>query len=234
MGAAASVDGNEGLLTREEATVAIQIAFERTDTQEGRNHHHHHRLKISDIIKKADPVTNYVAWKDAYAKSFVPAKEPVGDKEWTGTLIDTFSPDFFDPKRKPWDPERKGRRFIDIGENGDICISGSDGDGSQWGRRFDKTTSVNPTISKGTSSDRKCSFLSKAPEDTDAKAGALNFIVELGTVLDGSIKCIRWTTLYEGKGGTFKGVVHPPSQAENFWCYVSDAKKEVKEEKVDV
>eukprot|EP00939_MAST-03C_sp_MAST-3C-sp1_P004396 g4396.t1 len=217
MGSAASLKhGDVRTFSKEEALAAVEIAFAKEYVAKNTN------LSVSDVMKAANVSENYVQWKKAYADCFVPAKgEECADENWTGTLVDTFSPDFSgDKMRKPWDPELRGRRYINIDEEGTLRISGTDGNGDQWGLRFDKTTTASPVITKCEGgSVRKCSFRCKAPENIDAKAGALEFIVELGTVF-GNQKCIRWTTLYEGKGGAFGEFTHPPNDAENFWCFV--------------
>lgn len=151
--------------------------------------------------------------KEEYAAAFIP-KEACSQADWTGTYIDMFSPDDTNPA---------SRRFIDLDtESGDLQVSADTG-GEKWGRRFDKTTSVNPVLASTDSPHiRKTSFLSKVPEDApiyaEAKAGALNFTLMMGTAL--GQKVIKWNGLYDGKGGEFGGTVIPPSDCDNFWRQV--------------
>mmetsp|Transcript_28216 Transcript_28216/g.51955 ORF Transcript_28216/g.51955 Transcript_28216/m.51955 type:complete len:553 (-) Transcript_28216:64-1722(-) len=153
-----------------------------------------------------------VLTKEDYGAAFVP-KETCSEADWLGTLVDMFSPDDTNPS---------SRRFIDLDkETGELQVSADTG-GEKWGRRFDKTTSVNPVMaSTEVPHIRKTSFLSKVPEDApiyaDAKAGALNFTLILGTAF--GQKVIKWNGLYDGKGGEFGGNTVPPCDCDNFWRF---------------
>ena len=140
--------------------------------------------------------------------------------------MDCFSPDYDTAERQPWEKETRSRRFVDDIE-GALCISGDHGPGAlgQWGRRFDPVSAVNPTLAPAADCDastRVASYLSKVPADApvraDAEAGALEFLVTLGTIE--GVKALRWSTTYRGSGGKFGAHTFPPDEAENFWVYV--------------
>jgi len=153
--------------------------------------------------------------KEEYADAFIPEKLCT-DADWQGTLIDMFSPDDTNPD---------SRRFLDFAEEaGELQVSADTG-GEKWGRRFDKTTSVNPVLAPTEKSCvRKTSFLSKVPPEApvyeEAMDGALDFTLELGTAF--GEKVIKWNGLYDGKGGKFGGNTVPASDSDNFWRYVSE------------
>merc|ERR1712194_117008 len=148
--------------------------------------------------------------KEEYAAAFVPAESST-QADWVGTYVDMFSPDDTNPD---------SRRFIDLDESlGELQVSADTG-GEKWGRRFDKTTSVNPIlVSTDAPNARKTSFLSKVPKDApvyaDAVSGALDFTLIMGTAF--GEKVIKWNGLYNGKGGKFGGEDVPASDCGDFW-----------------
>jgi len=157
--------------------------------------------------------------KEEYAVAFLPAAYP-GRWMWRGVYVDMFSPDDTNPF---------SRRYIDFDEaSGELQISADTG-AEKWGRRFDKTTSVNPILTsfgfakmnptKGSPNSLKTSFLSKVPKDApeyaEAQDGALNFTLTMGTAF--GKKVIKWNGLYDGKGGKFAGEDVPPTKFGNFW-----------------
>lgn len=151
--------------------------------------------------------------KEEYAAAFVPAAA-CSQADWVGECIDMFSPDDANPD---------SRRFIDLDEDsGELQVSADTGV-ERWGRRFDKSTSVNPVLAETDSpNQRKTSFLSKVPEDAPiyaaAAAGALNFTLTLGHAF--GQKVMKWNGLYDGRGGKFGGNDIPASDCDNFWRYV--------------
>lgn len=154
--------------------------------------------------------------KKAYCEAFIPAAYPAAWM-WVGVYIDMFSPD---------DTMPESQRFIDFDEaSREFQISGDTGR-EKWGRRFNKTTSVNPTLrSFGSLNAFKTSFLSKVPEDApsypDALDGALNFTLTMGTAF--GEKVIKWNGIYDGKGGKFAGKSVPPVDCDNFWRPIGPA-----------
>ena len=68
---------------------------------------------------------------------------------------------------------------------------------------------------------RTVDFLSKVPPSApiyrDAAAGALRFSLTLGAIR--GEKMIRWSGLYAGKGGSFKGKTVAASACDNFWRF---------------
>jgi len=155
--------------------------------------------------------------KEEYAAAFIPQKLCT-DADWQGTFIDLFSPDV---------TNKDSRRFLDVAEEaGELQLQVSaDTGGEKWGRRFDKTTSVNPVLAPTeVLCVRKTSFLSKVPPGApiyaEAMAGALEFTLVLGTAF--GEKVIKWNGLYDGKGGKFGGKTVPASDSDNFWRYDSE------------
>jgi len=148
--------------------------------------------------------------KEDYAANFAPA-ESSEQADWVGTYVDMFSPD---------DDNPDSRRFIDLDEtSGELQVSADTG-GEKWGRRFDKSTSVNPIlVAADAPNARKTSFLSKVPKDApvyeEAVAGALDFTLIMGTAF--GEKVIKWNGLYDGKGGKFDGKDVTASDCDNFW-----------------
>jgi diaminopropionate ammonia-lyase len=151
--------------------------------------------------------------KRTYAQAFVPMKDST-QQDWTGTLLDLFSPD---------DKNPNSRRFIDLdADTGELQVSADTGK-EKWGRRFNKETYVNPVLSATSKPHvRKTSFLSKVPTFSplyaQAKAGALDFTLVLGTVF--GKKVIKWNGLYNGRGGKFDGKDVPPCDFDNFWEFL--------------
>ena len=176
------------------------------------------------------PLTCGAENKTLWCASFVQAdNEACSDESWTGVLKDMFSPDDTCPN---------STRYIDavLGEKGsfvslEISASGTDAFcNSTWGRRFNSSTSVNPTISRVPGAGpcvRATSFVSKVPEGDplydDAQAGALNFTLKLGTVMNSSsgstLRVNMWNGPYNGAGGDMAGTTAPPSECDNFWLY---------------
>jgi hypothetical protein len=153
--------------------------------------------------------------KEEYQQNFVPMQPGTLDRDsWIGTLVDLFSPD---------DKNPASRRFIDLDlATGQLQVSADTG-GEKWGRRFDKSTTVNPIITPtGTWVTCKTSFFSKVPRDApiyqDAQAGALNFTLVIGYAF--GKKVIKWNGLYDGRGGMFDGKQVPASDCDNFWEFV--------------
>ena len=137
---------------------------------------------------------------------------------WEGVLRDLFSPDDTCPN---------STRYIDF-HDWELEISGSDTDlncNSTWGRRYNETTTVNPTLEVVPGESpcvRTTSFASKVPEGdplyAEAQAGALNFTLKLGMSV-GS-KVVMFNGVYDGQGGDINGVYVPPSDCDNFWLYL--------------
>ena len=157
-------------------------------------------------------------------------------KDWEGTYVDVFSPDYNKEERTPWDTNPNSRRFVDmIGEK--LCISGDHATGqadARWGKRF-LSTSQSPVLVPSDETGGKCtvSFLCKVPEDApiyaDAKNGAFEFIVELG-VIHGR-KTLKWSTIYQGKGGKIGANEFPADDAaENFWVCVDGKPIDINED----
>ena len=169
--------------------------------------------------------------RDDLARTFTPLATAT-EADWVGTFVDCFSPDYDTAERPPWAMHCWSHRYVDLNE-GELQISGYHGTaGSEWGRRFDKTTDVNPVLAAGDGpAARVTSFLCKVPADApvraDAEAGALEFVVTLGTVAHKSTrtKCLRWSTVYKGAGGKFGAFEFPPQADENFWVMVEGAEE---------
>jgi hypothetical protein len=152
------------------------------------------------------------------------------DEQWQGVLKDMFSPDDTCPDSTRYiDVTRPTNAFY---RSLEVSASGTDDNcNSTWGRRFNSTTSVNPTISRISTEEggggyegpcvRATSFVSKVTPDNplyaDAQAGALNFTLKLGTV-NGS-KVNMWNGVYDGQGGDMNGAYVAPSNCDNFWQY---------------
>lgn len=148
--------------------------------------------------------------KQELCSSFV-AFQSCSDDIWEGVFKDMFSPD---------DKNPDSRRFIDLNRTDDTLQVSADTGDEKWGRRFDKTTSINPIVEpSGNPCVAKISFLSKVPTDApiypEAQAGALNFTLVMGVALGN--KVIKWNGMYDGKGGIFNGESVPPSSCDNFW-----------------
>ena len=101
--------------------------------------------------------------RDDLARTFTPLATAT-EADWVGTFVDCFSPDYDTAERPPWDMHCWSRRYVDLNE-GELQISGYHGTaGSEWGRRFDKTTEVNPVLAAGDGpAARVTSFLCKVP-----------------------------------------------------------------------
>ena len=185
-------------------------------------------MALAALLQHMAGVEGVFLTREQMRASFVPAEGDTAAacEAWCGTLVDCFSPDYDTAERRPWEKETRSRRFVDDLE-GTLCISGDHGPGAlgRWGRRFDPASAVNPTLAPLAgcgASTRVASYLSKVPADApvraDAEAGALEFLVTLGTIE--GVKCLRWSTTYKGKGGKFGAHTFPPDEAENFWVYV--------------
>ena len=137
--------------------------------------------------------------------AFKPAAAPT-EADWVGCYVDMFSPDYKSAERLPWDMNPKSRRFVDL-RDGELQISGDLGDGSRWGRRFDRKATSPVLTETETPALRMTNFIVNVPPDApvfpDAQKGALEFKVTLGEV-DGT-KVLKWSSLYAGKGGSFGG-----------------------------
>ena len=152
--------------------------------------------------------------KEACCQDFVPFTFSASTEEWTGTLIDLFSPDDTNPASK---------RFVDF-RNNELEVSASTG-AEKWGRRFHPETNVNPVLeapSKASSfSVRTVSFLSKIqrgdPLSKYAELGALNFTLTMGTSFGKRV--LRFNGLYDGRGGPWVDGKVAPSDCDNFWEY---------------
>ena len=160
---------------------------------------------------------NWRGTKEEFEADFKPIVGAVEDGYWCGTLKDLFSPDDTNPD---------SRRFIDQLEFGVLSISADTG-GEKWGRKFDPTTSINPTLTEaGESNQKNVNFESKipadAPEELKAQVanGALRFTVTMGWSL--GKKVLKWNGVYNGQGGPFlpAGGDVPASDCDNFWEYV--------------
>ena len=134
-----------------------------------------------------------------------------------------FSPDYKSAERLPWDMNPKSRRFVDL-RDGELQISGDLGDGSRWGRRFDRKATSPVLTETETPALRMTNFIVNVPPDApvfpDAQKGALEFKVTLGEV-DGT-KVLKWSSLYAGKGGSFGGYKCPKGDCDNFMVLVAD------------
>lgn len=150
--------------------------------------------------------------------SFKQASE-CSDESWEGQLTDLFSPD---------DTCDASRRYIDARDGAlEVSASGCEAHCNQtWGRRFDKTTHVNPVL-EGAGCARQTSFASKFPPSSPmwpyVQRGAFNFTLTLGTA--GGCRVIMWNGLYNGKGGDMGNTTAPPSSCDNFWLF--DSRPEV-------
>jgi len=175
------------------------------------------------------------ASKPEYCSKFIPASTGCDLSSWLGVFSDLFSPD---DKACPhslryidmdW---RKTKKLAVYSKQGvHVSASGTGTDCTEkWGKRFNRTTEVDPIISP--TSDNPCkgtvSFLTKVPHDAPARkyaeAGALNFTLTLGCIGDTSCErpVIKWNGMYNGKGGPWpnsqgNGVQVPPSSCNNFW-----------------
>jgi len=168
--------------------------------------------KLAELRQKT-----YAEWLGA----FKPCEGQVSEQDWTGLLVDLFSPDYFSAERKPWDKNPNSRRFIDL-RDGELQISEDLGDGSRSGRRFDPTTMANPIlVSTDQPNARHISFLCKFTPGgkayKDAQAGAFEFTGVLGTAF--GEKVMKINTVYNGKGGPIEGFEAPPDEF-NFWLFV--------------
>ena len=137
---------------------------------------------------------------------------------WEGVLRDLFSPDDTCPESTRYVDLRDGALEVSASNTDDNC-------NSTWGRRYDVTTTVNPTLIPGIAPCmRNVSFISKIPPGTalypDAQAGALNFTLTLGAAF-GS-KVFRWNGVYNGQGGDVNGNSVGASVCDNFWLFESD------------
>mmetsp|Transcript_110939 Transcript_110939/g.324510 ORF Transcript_110939/g.324510 Transcript_110939/m.324510 type:complete len:160 (-) Transcript_110939:102-581(-) len=147
--------------------------------------------------------------KEDYAEAFQPLED--GPLEaWCGEYIDLFSPD---------DKNPDSRRFIDL-RDGELQVSADTG-GEQWGRRFHPEGLVNPVLAAtDVPGVCKTSFLSKVPKDApiyeDVLNGALDFTLTLGMAF--GTKVIKWSGVYDGKGGKLGDETVPPSDCDNFWA----------------
>ena len=160
--------------------------------------------------------------KAEYCASFEAARDAPSAAAWTGVLVDLFSPD---------DAAcAASRRYVDLAPDAatlHVSASGTDANCSQtWGRRFNATTTVDPTLSPTpNASVRTTSFVSKVPPDSplyaDAQAGALDFTLVVGAALGSRV--IKWNGVYDGEGGDVGGETMPPSDCDNFWQYVDAA-----------
>ena len=155
--------------------------------------------------------------KKELSDAFVPVSKGHALEDWVGTYVDVFCPDYQTAERLPWDMNPASRRFIDL-IDGQLCMSADHGDGNRWGRRFDPskpgpvfTTTSQPAM-------RQTSLAVNVPPGAeiyaDAAAGALTFNVTLGRAFGCS--CLKWSTVYGGRGGKFLDQVVPPSQCDNF------------------
>ena len=177
--------------------------------------------------------------KAEYCASFEAARDAPSAADWTGVLVDLFSPD---------DAAcAASRRYVDLAPDGltlQVSASGTDANCSQtWGTRFNASTTVDPTLAPtGNASVRTTSFISKVPPGSplyaDAQAGALNFTLVLGAALGARVikwngvwsgpsgmtlrppSPLRWNGVYDGRGGDVGGETMPPSDCDNFWLYV--------------
>ena len=165
--------------------------------------------------------------KAEWCSSFILAEEKeCTDEDWIGVLKDMFSPDDTCPNSTRYidgihKAVPKGLRFIL-----EVSASGTEEPDcdTTWGRRFNKTTTVNPIISKVRGQSpcvRTTSFMSKVmpgdPLYDNAQNGALNFTLWLGSV--NCSKVNKWNGVYNGKGGDMAGTYVPPSDCDNFWLY---------------
>ena len=169
-----------------------------------------HDLKALRAKTNAEWLTEFEPWAGA-----------LSEKQWTGTLVDLFSPDYMTADRLPWDTNPQSRRFIDLRE-GELQVSEDLGDGSRAGRRFFANTTANPVLEvMAAPNARSLSFISKVPPEAppyaDAQAGALNFTAVMGRAFGRRV--LKLNTLYNGTGGPFVGFVAPPDEY-NFWLYV--------------
>ena len=160
--------------------------------------------------------------KAEYCADFRAARDAPSAADWTGVLVDLFSPD-----DAACDASR---RYVDLAPDGltlQVSASGTDANCSQtWGRRFNATTTVDPTLAPtSNASVRTTSFISKVPPGsplyTDAQAGALDFTLVVGAALGARV--IKWNGVYDGQGGDVGGETMPPSDCDNFWLYVDAA-----------
>lgn len=172
------------------------------------------QAKLRNVLTTAKTVTAEQAskTKEEYAAAFERLEE-TKEADWCGVYADMFSPD---------DKNPDSRRFVDL-TDGKLQVSADTGS-EKWGRRFDPTTEVNPTLAvTDVGSVRKTSFKSKVPKDApvwpQVEAGALNFTLTLGTAFGERV--IKWNGLYDGKGGEFGGNMAPPTDCDNFWRLVS-------------
>lgn len=155
--------------------------------------------------------------KEEFRADFKAIEGPVELKDWCGAFKDLFSPDDTNPD---------SRRFIDEIEPGVLSISADTG-AEKWGRKFDPTTSTNPTLTEtGEACSRMTNFESKipadAPEELKAQVanGALTFTVTMGQSL--GKKVLKWNGPYNGEGGPFlpAGGDVPANDWDNVWEYV--------------
>ena len=171
-------------------------------------------VKVLRTKTNAQWMAAFTEWKGA----------PPTDADWEGELIDLFSPDYMSTERKPWDTDPKSRRFIDL-RDGELQVSEHLGplfDNAKSGRRFDPTTTANPTLDAMASPLQKSlSFISKVPPEAppyaDAQNGALNFTATMGKAF--GRKVLKLNTIYNGSGGSFTGFEAPGGEF-NFWAYV--------------
>ena len=161
--------------------------------------------------------------KKELSEAFTPITEGVQPADWAGTYVDMFSPDYKSKERLPWDMNPKSRRFIDLRDS-TLYVSGDLGDGSKWGKRFDSKAEGPIFLETSEPSKRLTNFICNVPPDApvyaDAKAGALQFTVTLGRI--GDTKVIRWSSLYNGKGGRFGGFKCPKGDCDNFMVQVDE------------
>ena len=166
--------------------------------------------------------------KKTWCSSFVLAEpRQCTDKDWTGVLKDMFSPDDTCPDSTRYIDARITRPSSPYIISLEVSASGTEEPDCKttWGRRFNKTSNVNPIITKVKGHGpcvRSTSFISKVmpgdPLYNDAQAGALNFTLWLGTV--NGTKVNKWNGVYNGKGGDMTGNYAPPSDCDNFWVYI--------------
>ena len=177
--------------------------------------------------------------KAEYCAAFEAARDAPSAADWTGELVDLFSPD---------DAAcAASRRYVDLAPDAaatlHVSASGTDANCSQtWGTRFNASTTVDPTLAPtDNASVRTTSFISKVPPGSplyaDAQAGALNFTLVLGAALGARVikwngvwsgpsgmtlrppSPLRWNGVYDGRGGDVGGETMPPSDCDNFWQY---------------
>ena len=163
--------------------------------------------------------------KEEIAEAFQPVSKNHTLTDWTGTYVDIFSPDYKSIERQPWDMNEASRRFIDL-SGGELRMSADFGDGANFGRRFDPTTSASPVFVQTSEAQRRqVNFLPTVPPDADVYAdavnGALVFNVTLGRAFGCS--CLKWSAPHRGSGGKFGDQLVPPNDADNFFVRVTDA-----------